>query len=563
MSDLEGGPFAEKLKGAIAGRVIPKASSVEGPAIADPVLSADSKSGRRAPEGKPEREKYEGKGGSVPGRAIHHRGGLGTWAETSTLVSVETQVEGRNEKGHNPQELMDNIEKAHTLLMALALEHPEAELDINGQNFQDSVRADLEKAKQSIAPYLEPGDLSEVNRSAAYLDAIDTLRTVQVNFEDYIKAIQAVIESVRQEEKSKDSRQAASLKPTRPSVGREEDRKPGSRRGREGSAVSSSRNVEGEKSKDGPLVQSVEVEPGESIEEKVAKLGELTARWKTLHSGFPKDYLLHAIRKGWKGDLPMMKAGEWLKSGTDPKKWNADKRVHFETNVLVPMEKWVMKAEKAAPKLREKWQESRDAQERKKTSPDTLVALEKEMPQPVVVEASAEAAPAVSVGEPVVVEDQSAAALGAGAEPTVVATDIQREPDAPDQSDPAIAPLPAGDQAVLPDPVEAKPKTNVSEIRTGRPIVDIEDLTAWERSAEQNQLRRELFSLRDSFVSRLEEQLREKKKDPAECAPAISQALRLYLLAKIPVVIGKIELTASDTGTLMGELMGEDPVNKS
>lgn len=562
MAELVTSPFAEKLKEAIAGQAIPKASGVEEPAIADPVLSADSKSGRRTPEGKPEREKCEGKGGSVPGRAIHHRGGWGTWAETSTLVSVETQVEGRNEKGHNPQELMDNIEKAHTLLMALALEHPEAELDINGQNFQDSVRADLEKAKQSIAPYLEPGDLSEVNRSAAYLDAIDTLRTVQVNFEDYIKAIQAAIESARQEEKSKDSRQAASLKPTRPSVGREEDRKPGSRRGREGSAVSSSRNVEGEKSKDGPLVQSVEVEPGESIEEKVAKLGELTARWKTLHSGFPKDYLLHAIRKGWKGDLPMMKAGEWLKSGTDPKKWNADKRVHFETNVLVPMEKWVMKAEKAAPKLREKWQESRDAQERKKTSPDTLVALEKETPQPVVVGASAEAAPAVSVGEPVVVEDQSAAAAVA-IEPAAAKADAQAEPAALDLPDPAIAPLPAGDQAVLPDPVEAKPKTNVSEIRTGRPIVDIEDLTAWERSAGQNQLRRELFSLRNSFVSRLEEQLRGSKKDPADCARAISQALEKYLLANIPRVIDKIELTASDTETLMAELMAADPVNKS
>ncbi|QQR78358.1 MAG: hypothetical protein IPJ68_04755 [Candidatus Moraniibacteriota bacterium] len=561
MAELVASPFAEKLKGAIAGRVILKAPSVEEPKVVDSVLSADSKSGRRAPEGKPEREKREGKGGPVSGRAIHHRGGLGTWAETSTLVSVETQVEGRNEKGHNPQELMDNIEKAHTLLMALALEHPEAELDINGQNFQDSVRADLEKAKQSIAPYLEPGDLSEVNRSAAYLDAIDTLRTVQVNFEDYIKAIQAAIESARQEEKSKDSRQAASLKPTRPSVGREEDRKPGSRRGREGSAVSLSRNVEGEKSKDGPLVQSVEVEPGESIEEKVAKLGELTARWKTLHSGFPKDYLLHAIRKGWKGDLPMMKAGEWLKSGTDPKKWNADKRVHFETNVLVPMEKWVMKAEKAAPKLRETWQKSRDAQERKKTSPDTLVALEKETPQPVVVGASAEAAPAVSVGEPVVVEDQSAAAAVA-TEPAAAKADAQREPDAPDQSDPVTAPPLVEDQPDT-DHVEPEPTTNVREFRTGRPITDLKDLTEWERSADQSRLRRELFLLKAGFVSRLEGLLRANKKDPAECAPEISQALRTFLLAKIPRVIDKIELTSSDTETLMGELMAAEPVNKS
>ncbi len=527
MSELEVGPFAEKLQKAVEGRVFPKAPSAEEPKVADSVVRPGRESRLERSE-----EHQEGQGsarGSVTGEAVHRR--------TQFLERMSTPRE--SDPDQIAEVLLADITQKADVLKAL-------DAFVRSAGFQAEGEGDLDDV---IAKHL--GEANEVTRSRSdtgesyTTEDVDRLRAIQVELLTELTDMRVGLEELENSREVVLSEEIKALLGTGLSISANQENE-------------SSQPVRVEpktkkKRKNSPK-PAVETESSGEIEEKVARLKVLVGRWRELERRFSPEYLRDAVQKELEVDaLPILGAGRWLKSGTDPKKWNAEKRAFFVENVLRPMEEWVTRAETVSKDLREqaKRKKMTGKPAPKKLSQPVVAAGEED----VAVKPPVAQAPILAV-DPTVVSDSVEGKSAAVVAPT--------EPATPNQSSPSAEPLTStGDQTVNIDPVEVKPKTNVSEIRTGRPIVDIEDLTAWERSADQNQLRRELFLLKDSFVSRLEEQLRRNKNDPAECALAISQALRTFLLAKIPVVIDKIELTPSDTETLMGELMAAEPVNKS
>jgi hypothetical protein len=444
---------------------------------------------------------------------------------------------------------MARIKQAYNQLILLVLEHPEVELnDIDGMTFQDSVEADHQHAVELAVLYPEVPAVSETDRSAAYLDAIDELRTIEENFKSYREAIGAMLESDSQEDEKK--KQRIVLEGSLPKGKRNFRR------------AKKSTTLEVGKVGVTPSEESARTETGEEIVEKVAKLKLLVERWKELRADFHWDRFLEEMKKGWEGDtLPMSKAGEWLKSDTDPNKWNTEKRAFFVENVLRPMEEWVARAETVAKDSREKAKKVSAARKKRKTTADKLVSKEKE-PQSVVAKAKARENETRAVALDPAADQPVVSPVAT--ESSVAQADAQAEPAAPDLSDPAIAPLPARDQAVLPDPVEPEPKTNVREIRTGRPITDLGDLTEWERMdiSKQNEYRHELRALKVEYLKEMWEELQAIGVDPADMMEGIAQSLRQYLSEAIRTKIPDIELTASDTETLVAELIAEESLIK-
>jgi phage tail protein X len=308
----------------------------------------------------------------------------------------------------------------------------------------------------------------------------------------------------------------------------------------------------------GSQQESNQTEQVEDIEAQVAKLSELVEQWKTLRAGFQPDRFLKEMKKGWnKNALPMNKAGEWLESEMNPKKWDKEKRAFFVENVLRPMEEWVARAETVAKDLHEKSKKASMARRKRKTTAGKSKEAEQKS-QPVAVQVLEAEPQAVAPDHRVA--DPSAAPPAARVEPVDVAAGVHSDSD---EADPATT-LPLVEDQPVGEAVESKPESNVRELRTGRPITALNDLTQWERMevAKRNVYRHKLRTLKSEYMGEILRELQKNSLDAADMTESIAQSLRQYLSEAIRITIPDIELTASDTETLVAELMTEDSMIK-
>jgi hypothetical protein len=158
------------------------------------------------------------------------------------------------------------------------------------------------------------------------------------------------------------------------------------------------------------------------------------------------------------------------------------------------------------------------------------------------------------------VADPSAAPPAARVEPVDVAAGVHSDSD---EADPATT-LPLVEDQPVGEAVESKPESNVRELRTGRPITALNDLTQWERMevAKRNVYRHKLRTLKSEYMGEILRELQKNSLDAADMTESIAQSLRQYLSEAIRITIPDIELTASDTETLVAELMTEDSMIK-
>lgn len=149
MSQSMEGPFSEKLKTAVQGRAFP-AAAPEAAAAADFDLSLGGKSSRekrRTKHEKKERTKREGNESGVSGRAVHMRG---QFAESVPIESSIESVEQQELK----RLFSDVVSQATALTQLNAFMEAAGYVDAEGALGQ-SITAELERANQLVRQYFE------------------------------------------------------------------------------------------------------------------------------------------------------------------------------------------------------------------------------------------------------------------------------------------------------------------------------------------------------------------------------------------------------------------------
>lgn len=185
MSQSMEGPFSEKLKTAVRGHAFPVAAP-EAAAAADFDLSLGGKSSRekrRTKHEKKERTKREGNESGVSGRAVHMRG---QFAES---VPMEPLVESAEEQ--ELKRLFSEVVSQAAVLTQLNAFIEAAGYVVAEGALEQSIRVELERANQLMRPYLE----SEEEKSPLESD-IEVLRSIQGRFMLNIADVKEAIEGI-------------------------------------------------------------------------------------------------------------------------------------------------------------------------------------------------------------------------------------------------------------------------------------------------------------------------------------------------------------------------------
>jgi hypothetical protein len=553
MSDFGASPFAEQLKKAIAGQAIPKAPSVEKPAVVDSAVSGGEKHQTKPTHEARGVERHSDGSGSVSGQAVHKR---------VTTPGSRLEPTRESETGQAPDALLTDIQEKARILGALNAFIDAAGYTAEGDGELMSTVTERLKEAQALVPSQSAGADTMLVKPFSD-EGFDRLRAIQLEFVMELNEVREALEGLAAEgEVVIPDNIEVLLKTSSAEVSSDakgqDARSP--KKGARGSTRSKTGNAFAGETRRAPGSQqeSNQTEQVEDIEAQVAKLSELVEQWKTLRAGFQPDRFLKEMKKGWnKNALPMNKAGEWLESEMNPKKWDKEKRAFFVENVLRPMEEWVARAETVAKDLHEKSKKASMARRKRKTTAGKSKEAEQKS-QPVAVQVLEAEPQAVAPDHRVA--DPSAAPPAARVEPVDVAAGVHSDSD---EADPATT-LPLVEDQPVGEAVESKPESNVRELRTGRPITALNDLTQWERMevAKRNVYRHKLRTLKSEYMGEILRELQKNSLDAADMTESIAQSLRQYLSEAIRITIPDIELTASDTETLVAELMTEDSMIK-